>query len=112
MERDGEMPDPAKSLYGAGPLGQGARSWSSNEGWSVEIFAPLEAAGFNQDLEMGRRMPGWFAVGQDRDDALLCVELKSGRCALVEVGDIRRAAAQEMAPSLSALLAQGAWAAA
>ena len=110
MKHKEEMPDPAKCLYGAGPLGQGARSWSSNEGWSVDIFAPSEAVGFNQDLEIGRRMPGWFAVGQDLDDSLLCVELKSGRCALVEIGDLRRAATQEMAPSLGALLAQGAWA--
>ena len=109
MKRDEDMPDPAKRLYGEGPLGQGARSWSSKEGWSVDIFAPTEAVAFNQDLEIGRRMPGWFAVGQDLDDALLCVELKSGRCALVEVSDLRRAATQEMAPSIEALLAQGVW---
>lgn len=110
MGKERKVPEMAARLYELGPLGEAKRMWASGaEGWTVEMFGRPEAEAMNEDLELWRKMPGWFAIGQDASDALLCVEMKSGACAMVEVGDLCRGSAQEIAPSLGELLAQGAW---
>lgn len=110
MGKERKFPELAARLYELGPLGAAKRIWVSDaEGWTVEMFGRAEAEEMNEDLELWRKLPGWFAIGQDASDALLCVELKSGACAMVEVGDLCRKSAQGISASLGELLAQGEW---
>lgn len=109
MGRTHRLPEMADKLFNEGALSCEGGPWLSAQGFKVQMFGRDEALALNEDLEMWRAMPGWFAVGQDADDALLCVDGRTGRCALVEVDDLRAEAAQELAPSLGELLAQGSW---
>jgi hypothetical protein len=109
MERTHKLPELAECLTAHGVLGKASRHWTSWAGLGIEMFSMNQAEMMNEDLELWRKMPGWIAIGQDGDDALLCVSTKSGACALVEIDDLSSKAAQELAPSLAALLSQGGW---
>jgi hypothetical protein len=110
MGKERELPEQAKKLYELGPLGISKRVWVSDaEGWTIEMFGLDEAMTMNEDLELWRKMPGWFAIGQDASDALLCVDSKTGACSMVEVDDLCRKSAQEISKTLGELLAQGEW---
>ena len=105
-----KLPELAEKIFGEAQLPRDGGPWRSAQGFKVQMFSREEALALNEDLEIWRSMPCWFAVGQDDDDALLCVDGRTGRCALVEVDDLRPEAAQELAASWGELMAQGAWA--
>lgn len=109
MTKEHGMPELTDELCEMGLLGDKRRTWISEAQWIVEMFGREEASLINEDLELWRKMPGWFAIGQDADDSLLCVDSKTGRCAMVEVDDICKNSAQEIAKSLAGFLALGSW---
>lgn len=109
MDGRGRRPQGADEVYGAGPLGDGAGRWRSEEGLVIEMFSQAESVDLGESLDLWSKMPGWFAIGQDGDDGLLCVDAKTGKCALVAIDDLSAKGAQELAPSFEALLAMGAW---
>lgn len=109
MSREHGLPELARRLEKEGVLGAASKKWKSNEGFEVEMFSGDQAKALNEDLELWHKMPGWLAIGQDGDDALLCVESKTGRCALVEIGNLCPQSAQELATSLQGLLRHGRW---
>lgn len=109
MGREHKLPELAEKLGAHGVLGPSSRSWLSKEGMAIEMFSMDQAQTMNEDLEIWRKMPGWIAIGQDGDDALLCVDAKSGRCALAEIDNLSSQSAQKLAPSLGDLLTQGDW---
>ena len=106
--REHKWPQLAETLYGAEPL-SGGGVWESGEGMRIEMFSRDQARSLGEDLELWSKMPGWFAVGQDGEDALLCVESKSGRCALVGVDALSPGEAQELAPNFQELMRMGSW---
>lgn len=109
MGREHKITEVAFALSGHGILGSGSRRWHSGEGMDIEFFGLSQAESLNEDLEVWRKMPGWCVIGQDGDDALICYEGKSGRCAMVEADDICVSNAQELSGSILELLAQGQW---
>lgn len=109
MDGRGRRPQGADEIYQTGPLSGGVGKWRSAEGLEIEMFSREESVDLGESLDLWSKMPGWFAIGQDGDDGLLCIDSKTGRCALVAIDDLSPKAAQELAPSCEALLAMGDW---
>lgn len=109
MGRPHKLPEMAKDLFENLLCSESSKSWRSSQGMKIEMFDMAQSEAMSEDLEVWRKMPGWVVLGQDEDDALLCLEVKTGRCALVAVDELSSSSAQEISKSIQDFLSLGTW---
>lgn len=76
------------------------------EGLTLRLYQRDKALELNEDLSVRERLPGWFALGDNDEDGLLCLHAKSGRLALIPIEPLSASEAMDLPGSLQAL-AQG-----
>lgn len=73
----------------------------------LRIYTLAAATRLNDELDIEERLPGFFAVGDDAGEEILCVEIQSGRVVSVPVGLMKPDEVMHVADSLAQIVADG-----
>ena len=104
-----KLPEIGRNIFETILSKSGQKYWRSEQGMLIKMFSMEESELMSEDLEFWRKMPGWIILGEDQEDALLCLDLKTKRCSMVEIDNLNQDYAQEIAHSLETFLSQGIW---
>ena len=73
----------------------------------LRIYTQRAAIRLNDDLDVGERLPGLFAVGDNAGDEILCVKLDTGEVVQVPLSPMHASEALHVASSLSQIVTDG-----
>lgn len=76
----------------------------TSEGITLRLYQREKALELNEDLSVRERLPGWFALGDNDEDGLLCVHARSGKLALIPIEPLSASEAMELPGSVDSLL--------
>ncbi|MGY6257282.1 hypothetical protein ACXIVK_27875 [Paraburkholderia caledonica] len=77
------------------------------DGAQLRIFTAQAAIQLNDDLDVEEQLPGFFAVGNDAGDDILCVKIDTGEVVQVPMSPMDAIEALHVADSLSQIVADG-----
>lgn len=73
----------------------------------LRIYTQQAAIQLNDDLDVEKRLPGFFAVGDNAGDEILCVKLDSGEVVQVPLRPMDASEALHVADALAQIVADG-----